>query len=78
MSLRGNDISLWIGLSDKANEGTFVWANGAAVAFEFWKKNQPNDGKGNEDCVEMTKTNGKWDDVQCSKKRAFVCQKIVN
>jgi len=34
---------LWIGLTDQAVEGTFVWASGAPLGYENWAQNEPND-----------------------------------
>src|SRR6185369_15166649 len=32
----------WIGLSDAAEEGTFVWTSGAHVTFQSWHRGEPN------------------------------------
>lgn len=43
--------SLWIGLSDKANEGTFVWSSGEPVTFTWWGNTSnadPNDDEPND------------------------------
>ena len=34
--------AIWIGLTDEASEGTFVWASGAPVGFEHWDNMEPN------------------------------------
>lgn len=36
------NYSIWIGLSDAAQEGTFVWLDGAPVAYTNWAPNEPN------------------------------------
>jgi len=39
-----NDRSLyWIGLTDQALEGTFVWTNGDPFSYSFWEAGEPND-----------------------------------
>jgi hypothetical protein len=37
-----SDVPLWIGLSDSANEGTFVWSSGDVVSYENWNVGEPN------------------------------------
>ena len=59
---------LWIGLTDQAQEGQFVWASGSASTYRNWLAGEPNNGNGgNEDFVFMYRTNeGRgptWNDV---------------
>src|SRR5262249_33633520 len=42
----GTGIGLWIGLTDQASEGHFVWMNGEPVTFTYWAPNEPNNGAG--------------------------------
>lgn len=63
--------NLWIGLTDQAVEGTFVWTSGTPVSFTNWLGGEPNDctfvGCFTEDFVAIAAfgfgTNGKWFDV---------------
>lgn len=42
----GHASYLWIGLSDQAEEGTFVWSSGEPVTFTSWASNEPNNADG--------------------------------
>lgn len=37
---------IWIGLNDRAREGTYVWSSGARVRFAAWQGVDPDDWKG--------------------------------
>ena len=67
----------WIGLSDQAAEGQWVWTDGNAPAYTHWDQGEPNDGGRNgEDCaLIMTAENrtSEWDDRPCEGSRPFVC-----
>jgi hypothetical protein len=64
----GSGLGLFIGLTDQASEGTFVWLSGQPVAFTNWSIGEPNNGftRYEEDFVNMDSrfsTTGKWNDV---------------
>ena len=79
---------VFIGLTDKQDEGTFVWGSGGQLEAEFeahWGSSQPdNKHEGVDDiahCVsfyKLVKTKGAslWD-VDCSSKRLSVCEKLA-
>jgi hypothetical protein len=60
---------LFMGLSDTATEGTFVWVDGSALVYSNWYLGEPNNGNGNyqEDCgVINGARGGQWDDRPCA------------
>ncbi|XP_029941424.1 macrophage mannose receptor 1-like [Salarias fasciatus] len=71
----------WMGLRAQGGGGgggggvDYVWDNGSPVTFTHWDRDQPDSGDGT--CVAMTagSAGGFWDDRQCSKKFAFICEK---
>ena len=74
--------SFWIGIQDKTSEGHFTYSNGRKISYTNWAKKQPNNhGKKGEDCVEAygirDQQPGKWNDVPCSTKLPFVCERSV-
>jgi len=63
------DIFYWIGASDLATEGSFVWAEShEAVDYANWRPGEPNNDD-NEDCVEIGwNSDGVlgWNDEHCT------------
>lgn len=68
----GIQRSLWIGLSDAAVEGTFIWADGSPAGYSNWLAGQPDDSPvtNGEDFVHMLNVGnvyghpgGYWNDL---------------
>ncbi|CAG0904409.1 unnamed protein product [Cyprideis torosa] len=57
----------WIGLNDRAIEGTFVWSDGSQSGYTNWYADQPNDYL-NQDCVYINDVvyGEKWGDHPCA------------
>ncbi|CAG5135932.1 unnamed protein product [Candidula unifasciata] len=69
----------WVGLTDIATEGNFVWADGESTANVSlpipWDEGQPDDADNEEDCVEMGKSSVDFiNDLQCYKTSRFICE----
>lgn len=64
--------SAWIGLTDEAVEGSFIWADGPeagqAPIFTSWNPGEPNNA-GNEDYTDFQ--NGNWNDLPSSSTRGY-------
>lgn len=69
------------------SEGDFIWIGdesafweggdtGAAVngAYSNWATNEPNNSGSTEHCMEIYRTDGKWNDQSCSDPQKYVCQ----
>jgi hypothetical protein len=63
----------WIGLSDAADEGEWLWVDGSPVRFDAWAMNQPND-LGGEDCGLMHDNEPTWNDDECEATWPFICR----
>ncbi|XP_025758279.1 hepatic lectin-like isoform X2 [Oreochromis niloticus] len=79
----------WIGLTDSAVEGRWVWVDGSPLneSLKFWWGNDPDNWKGHngeypdgEDCARMGEKGGAddlkcWFDAFCSKPHRSICEK---
>ena len=65
--------SYWIGFSDTAEEGTFVWANGSDSTYTNWYDGEPNNS-GDEDVVEFNAYSGKWNDLNSNDGRFYIIE----
>uniref|UniRef100_A0A7M4F5M9 C-type lectin domain-containing protein n=1 Tax=Crocodylus porosus TaxID=8502 RepID=A0A7M4F5M9_CROPO len=68
----------WLGLTDLNTEGKWEWIDGTDYmnGFTFWKKGEPNDSGTHEDCAHLW-TLGEWNDVYCTYKCHYICEKPV-
>ncbi|XP_039462093.1 hepatic lectin-like isoform X3 [Oreochromis aureus] len=81
----------WIGLTDSAVEGRWVWVDGSSLdqRLQFWSGIDPDNWKGHngehpdgEDCVRMGEKGGAddlkcWFDAFCSKPHRSICEKAA-
>jgi hypothetical protein len=69
------DDDVWLGSSDRVEEGRFRWVTGAVSPFTAWASGQPDDGDGSEDCVEQKRASMPgWHDQPCTDLLAYVCE----
>ncbi|XP_056425115.1 hepatic lectin-like [Hyla sarda] len=67
----------WIGLHDMDEEGSWIWVDGTdyETSYKSWKKGEPNDMLGDEDCAHLWSF-GEWNDVPCTYEDAYgICEK---
>ncbi|MCB9777729.1 MAG: hypothetical protein H6742_04125 [Alphaproteobacteria bacterium] len=65
--------SLWIDLSDAADEGTWVRADGTAPTWLEWGSGQPADSDPDADCALLGASSGTWTAQSCDLERPFAC-----
>ena len=69
--------SFWIGLSDEATEGQYVWAqSGTLDTYLNWDAQYEPTGTTAENCVAM-RSNG-WFDMGCGNAAEALCEFPVN
>ncbi|CAN5824986.1 hypothetical protein BH11MYX3_BH11MYX3_32710 [soil metagenome] len=61
----------WIGLSDQATEGTFVWVNGDPLVFTHWDIASPHAASPGRNCVRV---NLEWSDSDCTLTKPYACE----
>ncbi|XP_071950819.1 C-type lectin domain family 4 member G-like [Antedon mediterranea] len=70
------NVKKWIGLH-RDREGRFAWVTHERSTYTKYAKDEPNNWKGDEDCVMMYKS-GEWNDRKCNLKLAYVCEKLTH
>uniref|UniRef100_A0A671NU61 Si:ch73-343l4.8 n=1 Tax=Sinocyclocheilus anshuiensis TaxID=1608454 RepID=A0A671NU61_9TELE len=68
---------VWIGLSDRQQEGNMKWVDNSPLKQGFWESNEPNDAGGNENCIELNPAKSvlnNWNDIPCSATRKWICE----
>ena len=73
----------WLGASDEAQEGTWVWVTGEQLIYTNWEKDEPNnccppESCGGADCIPehflTYKYDTYWNDVPTNTRMPFVCE----
>jgi len=69
---------LWIGASDEAEEGHWVWTDGTEITFSYWSEGEPNNYDDAEDAAVMRTILGfsqpGWNDLTADTNLAFICE----
>lgn len=53
--------SVWLGATDEAVQGVWVWVDGTPISFAAWQAGQPDNYLGKQHCLAKSKQ-GLWDD----------------
>ncbi|KAK2508309.1 hypothetical protein MC885_018145 [Smutsia gigantea] len=68
----------WLGLrAVRRGHGVqgYQWVDGVTLSFSHWNLGEPNDSRGQEDCIMMLHT-GMWNDAPCGNERDnWICEK---
>ena len=64
-------------VSDPSVHSQWGWTDGTAWDYNKWGLGQPDNQDGNENFVEMSQSNGYWNDNKSEDEHPFVCQRKV-
>ncbi|CAL1534941.1 unnamed protein product, partial [Lymnaea stagnalis] len=74
----------WIGLDDRAAEGTYMWSDqtqaNTSEILTLFLAGEPNDNRGNEDCCEFLRKSASavgLNDLPCNRSISFICEYVV-
>ena len=68
------DDQIWIGGSDIASEGDWVWSDETTWSYSNWHSDEPSNDKKKEHCLTFQRH---WNDDDCTHKFPFLCQKRI-
>ncbi|MEO0323241.1 MAG: C-type lectin domain-containing protein [Myxococcota bacterium] len=71
-----SDREYWIGLNDRAVEGSYEWVDGTAFSFSSWDTSEPR-ASSSDDCVRMDDGPGRmadWEVANCLAFERFICE----
>ncbi len=67
--------SFWIGLFEPEPD-RWTWASRRIPRFGAWGQGEPNDQGGIENCAEIIRATGKWNDLACNEQRPYACESV--
>lgn len=71
-------FKMWTGANDIENEGQWIWtSDNTTLQYARWNPEQPDNFNREEHCV-VIYYDGGWNDIVCSERLIFTCEKNVN
>ncbi|XP_071940974.1 macrophage mannose receptor 1-like [Antedon mediterranea] len=69
------ELDIWTGLY-RTDSGGFAWSDNSPVDYTNWNEGEPSlihNGE-HENCVEVLRPLGKWNDIECMNSQGYVCR----
>jgi len=66
---------IWIGATDEADQGRWLWLDGSELAYSDWGDNEPNI-EGNEHAAALVRTDdvSGWNNLPADTELIFLCE----
>lgn len=66
----------WIGATDENDEGWWTWSNSKPLTFVNWKRGEPNNANGIENCAVLVVEFqvSFWMDISCDSRFKYICE----
>ncbi|XP_042365609.1 macrophage mannose receptor 1 [Plectropomus leopardus] len=72
----GKVAAAWIGLRMFGiTGGQYMWVDFSPLTYTHWGPGEPNNANGEEQCVQMNRHQGGWNDANCGRVGGYVCKK---
>lgn len=68
---------LWIGGHDESDEGGWVWSDESPFSFFNFKRGEPSEKAGDENCIAMSAPKALWSNQDCSTLYGSICKKKI-
>ena len=68
------NTTTWIGLHrQQSNKTLFLWLDGSPPIYTNWGRREPSNIV--EECVEMRSFDAAWNDLACSRRHRYICER---
>ncbi|XP_030289425.1 CD209 antigen-like protein E [Sparus aurata] len=82
MFINSKNLVVWIGLTDREEEGTWRWVDGSVLnSTAFWRKGKPNGQHGGGmKCVDTYwySEERSWSDEYCARQHHWICERMAD
>ncbi len=69
------DYEFWIGGTDEASEGNWLWITGETWSNTYWNSGEPNNSDGGENCLDYKNVEGLgWNDASCDSQFSYLVE----
>eukprot|EP00058_Branchiostoma_floridae_P010640 XP_002596128.1 hypothetical protein BRAFLDRAFT_66146 [Branchiostoma floridae] len=67
--------TFWLGIREYGVNQIYSWSDNSPYVYLNWNDGEPNDSFGEEQCGEIYKGTGSWNDANCGAPNGFICKR---